>query len=108
MSMFSALSAATDAALPAGDQLQILGQLASTGVVGLLLVLTLYALRDKDRKLQSEMAARIEDAKKYNDLSMALQREVIQAVTKLGEMLEIWERREEAQERDRKTRGGAR
>lgn len=72
----------------------ILGQLASTGVVGALLVLALLALRDKDRQLKAEMLARIEDAKKYNDMSMALQREVMAAVDQLGRMIEMIERRE--------------
>lgn len=76
-------------------------QLASTGVVGALLVLTLLALREKDKQLKAEMQARIEDASKFNTLSMALQREVIAAVGKLGEMLDLWERRDAEREHRR-------
>ena len=82
-------------------------QLASTGVVGALLVLTLLALREKDRQLKAEMLARIEDAAKFHTLSMSLQREVIAAVGKLGEMLDLWERRD-AERQDRGSRGGSR
>lgn len=82
----------------------VLGQIASTGVVGALLIVTMFALREKDKQLKAEMAARIEDAAKFNTLAMSLQREVIQAVHKLGEMLAIWERRDE--ERQNRNRGG--
>lgn len=75
---------------------QLIGQLASTGVVGVLLGLAILALRDKDKQLRTEMEARIADAAKFNTLAMSLQREVIEAVNKLGDMLTIMERRDEA------------
>jgi hypothetical protein len=81
---------------------EMMRQLASTGVVGVLLVLALFALREKDRQLNAEKTARIEDAGKFNALAMSLQREVIAAVNKLSDMLEIWERRES----ERTKRGG--
>lgn len=82
----------------------LLGQIASHGIVGTMLGLALLALRAKDKELKAEMAARIEDAQKLNTIAMALQREVIQAVHKLSEMLAIWERRDE--ERQNRNRGG--
>lgn len=82
----------------------LLGQIASTGIVGVFLAIALLALREKDKQLKAEMAARIDDAAKFNTLAMSLQREVIQAVHKLGEMLTIWERLEE--ERQSRNRGG--
>lgn len=81
---------------------QIFTQIASTGVVGALLVLALFALREKDKQLKDEMTARIEDAGRFNTLSMSLQREVIGAVEKLGEMLEIVERREDERKSTRR------
>ncbi len=88
-------------------EMQALSQLASTGVVGVLLVLTLLALRSKDRELRAESQARIEDAKKYNDLAMNLQKQMIESVNKQGEIMDRFEaieeqRRAAAQERGRR------
>jgi energy-converting hydrogenase A subunit M len=77
----------------------ILAQLASTGVVGVLLVLAILALRAKDAALIEEQHSRIEDAKAYLALAMALQKEVIAAVSKLADIVEIFERRETERER---------
>ncbi len=79
---------------------QLFAQLASTGVCGALLILSLYALRTKDRLLLEEQHSRIEDAKAYLALAMALQKEVIAAVSKLADIVEIFEKRET--ERDRR------
>lgn len=76
-----------------------LQQLASTGVVGALLVVAIFALRAKDKELQQEKAARIDDAKAYLQLAMSLQEQVITAVNKLSEIWEAWEKREEAQKK---------
>ena len=78
---------------------QLWGQLASTGVVGVLLVLALLALRQKDKELKDEQQARIEDAKAYLKLAMSLQEQVLGAVNKLAEIVEAWERREEEREK---------
>jgi hypothetical protein len=72
---------------------QLLSQLASTGIVGVLLVIALYTLRTKDRELKAEMQLRIEDAQKFNTLAMSLQKEVIQSVSRLGEIVEWAEKR---------------
>lgn len=89
----------------------LFGQLASTGTVGVLLVLALFALRAKDRELKAEMNARIEDAIKFNTLAMSLQREVIQAVNDLGKMLDILVEKQHGEERTMQVRprggGGA-
>jgi hypothetical protein len=80
-------------------EVQVLSQLAGTGVVGVLLVLSLLALRHKDRELKNEQQARIEDAKAYLNLAMSLQSQVIVAVNKLSEIVDAWERRDEERER---------
>lgn len=91
---------------------ELFGQLASTGVVGVLLVIALLALRDVYRqlnaakddcssKIQAEMQARVDDAKRFNELSMSLQREIIEAVSKLGDMLDLLEKRDLERERER-------
>jgi len=80
-----------------GD-IQLFGQLASTGVVGVLLALAILALRAKDRELQLEKAARIEDSKAMMTLAMELQKQVILAVNKLSELVETWEKREQQRE----------
>lgn len=77
----------------------LLAQLASTGVVGVFLIIVLYALREKDKALDIEKNARIEDAKQYLALSMTLQKDVIMAVKALGEIVDKWEKREEERER---------
>ncbi len=79
-------------------EVQFLAQLASTGVVGVLLVITLLALRSKDKELQDEKAARIKDAQDMMNLIMKLQQEVIIAVGKLSDLVESWEKREQARE----------
>jgi hypothetical protein len=73
--------------------------LASTGVVGVILVLTILALRVKDDALSTEKNARIEDAQKFLALALSLQKEVTLAVSALTEIVKKWEKREEEQER---------
>lgn len=77
----------------------LLTQLASTGVVGIFLVIALFALRHKDKALEDEKNARIKDAHDYTSLAMTLQKDVILAVKTLGEIVEKWEKREEERER---------
>lgn len=77
----------------------LIGQVASTGIVGIFLALALLALREKDKALLIEKNARIEDSQKYMTLAMALQKDVITAVKTLGEIVEKWEKREEDRER---------
>ena len=94
-----------------------LGQIASTGLAGAMLVVALLALRAKDRALSAEQLARINDTRenqqliaaeqtaRINDsrenlqLIMKLQEQVILAVNKLSELVEIWEKREAERER---------
>ena len=91
----------------------MLGQLASTGVVGAFLVLALLtlaskekqikelmakhdlALQEKDKQIKAEMEARAADSGRFITLAMSLQREVIEAVNKLGDMLAFIEKRDE-------------
>ena len=77
----------------------VLGQIASTGLAGAMLVVALLALRSKDRTLTAEQAARVSDARENLQLIMKLQEQVIVAVNKLSELVEIWEKREADRER---------
>lgn len=77
----------------------LLSQIASTGIVGVFLVIALIALHRRDGELQTEKNLRIADAGKYLELALALQKDVIVAVKTLGEIVEKWERREEERER---------
>jgi hypothetical protein len=86
------------------SEVQAFGQLASTGVVGAFLVLALMALRSKDRELRDEQALRTKDAQDTMKLIMQIQQSVIDAVHKLGEIVDSWEKREE--ERDRRYYNG--
>lgn len=72
---------------------------ASTGIVGVFLVIALLALKDKDKKLNDEKDARIKDSAQYLALAMSLQEKVISAVKSLAEIVEKWEKREEERER---------
>ncbi len=78
---------------------QLIGQIASTGIVGVFLVLAILALRAKDAELSLEKSARIKDSQDFLQLAMNLQGQVILAVNKLSEMVESWERREQERER---------
>lgn len=78
----------------------LLTQVASTGLVGVFLVIALFALRQRDAELQAEKGHRITDAAKYLELALELQKDVIVAVKTLGEIVEKWEKREEARERE--------
>ena len=76
-----------------------LGQIASTGLAGAMLVVALLALRAKDRALSAEQTARVNDSRENLQLIMKLQEQVILAVNKLSELVEIWEKREAERER---------
>ena len=76
-----------------------LGQIASTGLAGAMLVVALLALRAKDKALTAEQAARVNDSRENLQLIMKLQEQVILAVNKLSELVEIWEKREADRER---------
>lgn len=86
--------------MPTGTWEQIVG----TGLTGALLVLALFALRSKDKDLSAEKAERINDAKVHLQLALELQKQVIIAVNKLSDLVEIWEKRDIERERQR-TRG---
>lgn len=73
--------------------------IASTGLAGAMLVVSLFALRSKDRELSTEKAARIGDSRDNLQLIMKLQEQVIMAVNKLSDLVEIWEKREAERER---------
>lgn len=81
----------------------LLGQLASTGVVGVFLVMALIALKKKDADLDKEKNSRIEDTKQFSTLCLSLQKEVITAVQKLSEVVEFLEKREDRTAKDRRS-----
>lgn len=87
---------------------EALSQLAGTGVVGALLVVCMFALRQKDKELSDEKASRIKDAQDYTTLAMSLQKEVIIAVTKLSEIVDVWEKREQERLRGTPVRSSTR
>jgi hypothetical protein len=68
-----------------------LGQIAGTGVIGAVLVVALIAL---------ESEARIKDGQETLKLLMQVQSSVIDAVHKLGEIIEWAERRDAEQIRE--------
>lgn len=65
-----------------------LAQIASTGIVGALLVLAIIAIVYLHRQLSAEKDARIEDSQKFTTLAMSMQKEVIAFVHKHGDMME--------------------
>jgi len=88
-------------------EMQVLGQLASTGLCGIFLVLALLALRTKDKELNAEKALRIKDSQDMMKLAMEIQSSVIDAVHKLGDIVDSFEKRdEEHRRRDRSDRPG--
>jgi hypothetical protein len=65
-----------------------LAQLASTGVVGVCLVIALIALWQKDKDLRTTESARIEDAQRMLTLAMTLQKDSTLAITALTAVME--------------------
>ena len=82
-------------------EVQVLGQLASTGVVGAFLVIALLALRAKDKALQESTEARIKESQDGLRLVMTIQASVIEAVHKLGQIVDAWEKRQDVERRHR-------
>ncbi len=103
---------------------ELLKAFAPYGLPGLLLFLVGFLYHQKDKALQAEQAARVEDAKaaralvaaeqnaRIDDakitlaLIMKLQEQVIFAVNKLAELIEIWEKQNDREQLER--RGGRR
>lgn len=71
-----------------------LGQLVSSGILGSLLVVVGFLYYQKDRELQKQSRDNLA-------LIMALQREIITAVTKMSDLVEFIERREREREIER-------
>ena len=84
-----------------------LEQIASSSITGALLLIALFALRAKDKELSAEKAERIDDGKTNLQLIMKIQEQVILAVNKLSDLVEIWQRDIE-RERAERERAGAR
>lgn len=96
---------------------ELLGQIASTGIVGIFCVIALVVAWKKDDaltaekearrvdqerfrgELSAEKQARIDDAQKASATSLALQREAIVAITALAKATEHVEAEAEARER---------
>lgn len=62
--------------------------IASQGLLGVMLVVVGWVAWSKDRELKTEREARIADAKNYTDLALKLQAQVIEAVHKLADILD--------------------
>ena len=60
-----------------------IASIASHGLLGAVLIVVGLVAWSKDRDLQAERLARIDDAKAYTDLALKLQAQVIEAVGKL-------------------------
>ena len=68
--------------------MQLIERIASTGLAGVFLALAVYAYWSKDKELKAEMQQRIADAQQFNTLALNLQKELIRAVNRLGEIVE--------------------
>lgn len=77
----------------------LIGQIASTGIVGVFCALALLMLWQKDKSLAKEMSARIEDARAFTNMALSVQKEVILAVAALTKIADTLEKREEERER---------
>lgn len=80
---------------------EALNQIASHGILGALLVVALIAYYLKDKRLSEETDARIKDGEETRKLIMQVQQQAIEAVHKLGEIVEWAEKRAEESTRER-------
>lgn len=67
---------------------QLVAQIASQGLLGVMLIIVSWVAWKKDQALEEERDARIADAKNYNELSLKLQAQVLDAVNKLADILD--------------------
>ena len=74
-------------------------QLASSGILGAMLLLLLWAYQKKDQQLT-------EQSKDNLALVVSLQEKVITAVTKIADLMDFIERREREREREAAKAGG--
>lgn len=72
---------------------QLIPLIASQGPLGVMLVVITLAYREKDRQLKEERAARIQDAKDFNQMALDLQSKVLSAVDKLSDILDEMKQR---------------
>jgi hypothetical protein len=66
----------------------LIGQLADHGILGLLLAICLLAYWWKDRQLTREKDARIADARVLTDLALKFQQQSIEHVQKIHDVFE--------------------
>jgi lipopolysaccharide biosynthesis regulator YciM len=62
--------------------------LLAHGVLGVVVAALGWYVYRKDAELTAERAARIEDAKAYNELSLKLQGQILEAVNKLSDVFD--------------------
>jgi len=79
---------------------EVYKQIASLGIVGVLLVASLIALRSVYNSFIAEKTARIDDAQKFNTLALSMQKEMILATQSLVKIADAFEKREERLERE--------
>ena len=84
---------------------EALAALVQYGAVGIILVISLLALRSLHAELAAERAARIQDAKDSTQLLIQLQKEILAAVDKLSD---LYASVQEERRAERETRRGPR
>lgn len=70
------------------DPASLVEKISSYGILGLVAALALYVAYKKDKDLQAEKDARIDDAKKGLQLALDLQAKVSGSIDKLSDILE--------------------
>ncbi len=70
------------------DFSSITSSLVAQGPLGIVLIITGWVAWSKDKELQAEKLARIDDAKNYTKLALELQSKVIESVDRLGDILD--------------------
>ena len=71
-----------------GTPVSLIGALAQSGPLGIIIGLLVYWVYLKDKQLAAERDARVADAKAFTDLALKLQSDAISSVNKLSDVFE--------------------
>lgn len=71
-----------------GTPVSLIGALAQSGPLGIIIGLLVYWVYLKDKQLTAERDARVADAKAFTDLALKLQSDAISSVNKLSDVFE--------------------
>lgn len=71
---------------------ELLKTVLSQGLLGVITVVLAYSVFTKDKAVQAEKDARIADAKAYTDMALNLQKQVLSAVDKLSDIVDLLNR----------------